>query len=409
MRPGALSKSFPRRTDPGHLCNRPMGFLRLALPNPPRTTQHGPGKRILKGFACMENNRKPFFPEEHGRPFIVPVFIPQSGCPHRCAFCNQQAITAATADLRTESVKTAIDRFLAYRRGEDRVTEISFYGGNFLGQNPETIQRLLETASGYVRSGQANGIRFSTRPDTVDAHRMAIISRYPVKTVELGAQSMDDYVLTLSKRGHSARDTVFAADLLKRSGYETGLQMMVGLPGDNDDAAMRTGRRIASLSPAFVRIYPALVIRGSRLEKWYRAGKYSPIPLEHCIRLLKSLCLLFSGNNIPVAKIGLQATDGLDSGKDLVAGPYHPALGQMVASEIFLDRAAARIKASREGFSAGLNLVVNPRMISTMRGQKNTNIARLEKMFPNAAPIGVIGDPEAGKNDVKTADAGERN
>lgn len=329
------------------------------------------------------------------RPFIVPVFIPQSGCPHRCVFCNQRAITGTAAALPDfDTLTEEISRFLAYRQDNRAATEISFFGGNFLGQDPGVIKTLLDVAAGFVRAGKANGIRFSTRPDTVDDERLTLLSDYPVRTIELGVQSMDDALLNLAGRGHSSRDTLDAVSLLKKHGYAIGLQMMVGLPGETEDAALDTGRQIASLGPDFVRIYPTLVIKGSLLEKWYLSGRYEPLSLDQCTLRVKRLFLLFSGKNIPVARIGLQANEGLDTGRDLVAGPYHPAMGQMVASGVLFDKAAASIASSGEAFTEGVDLVVHPRMISTMRGQKNGNIRRLKKRFPRIGPVNVIGDPD---------------
>lgn len=335
------------------------------------------------------------------RPFIVPVFLPQSGCPHQCVFCNQQALTGTDTGLPSvEVLEAEINRFLGYRRDSRANTEISFFGGNFLGQPPDTVTLLLALAEGFVRSGRAHGIRFSTRPDTIDKNRLALLSGYTVGTVEIGAQSMDDPVLNLSGRGHSSGDTARAVMHLKRAGYGVGLQMMVGLPGQSAASALDTGRRIAALEPDFVRIYPALVIRGSRLETWYKDGRYEPLDLDRCIALVKQLFLLFSDKGIPVIRIGLQANEGLDTGKDLVAGPYHPAMGQMVASEILFDKAVAAIASSGGDFAGGIHLIVHPRMISTMRGQKNVNIKRLQDHFPNLGPVRVIAGPNTAETDI---------
>lgn len=335
------------------------------------------------------------------RPFIVPVFLPQAGCPHRCVFCNQRALTGADAGLPSVDVLEAeINRFLGYRRDSRANTEISFFGGNFLGQPPDTVTMLLNIAEGFVRAGRAHGIRFSTRPDTIDGKRLTLLSGYTVGTVEIGAQSMDDYVLDLAGRGHSSADTARAVMHLKKAGYDTGLQMMVGLPGQSEASALDTGRRIAALEPDFVRIYPALVIRGSRLVTWYRDGRYEPLALDRCIALVKQLFLLFSEKGIPVIRIGLQANEGLDTGGDLVAGPYHPAMGQMVASEIFFDKAAAAIASSGGDFAGGIRLIVHPRMISTMRGQKNVNIKRLQNHFPRLGPVSVNACLNTAETDV---------
>ena len=349
-------------------------------------------------------------PDSKDRPFVIPVFLPQAGCPHQCVFCNQGAITGKrlqlpesremTPDFLAGYAKREIDRHLEYRRDARRQTEISFYGGNFLGLEKDAIRRLLETAAEYVRAGVVHGIRFSTRPDTVNRRSLALLSGYPVHTVELGVQSMDDSVLERSARGHSAKDSILAASLLKEASYRTGLQMMVGLPGESGHSAMETARSIISLAPNFVRIYPVLVVRGSPLEHLYRRGQYEPVNLERCIARVKDLFALFLANDIPVVRIGLQANTGFDSGGELVAGPYHPALGQMVVSGVLFDRAAKAIEALGIFPDKGAHVHVHPRMISTLRGQKNANIRRLERLFPGVVPIRVVPDPDAGYYDV---------
>jgi histone acetyltransferase (RNA polymerase elongator complex component) len=199
-------------------------------------------------------------PTPSKRPFIVPVFLPHAGCPHRCLFCNQHATTGQEDTLPSaRTVRKTITDFLAHRRDPTRFTEISFYGGNFLGLPPEQIQLLLATAAAFVHKGRVNGIRFSTRPDTIDAKRLDLIAPYPVTTIELGVQSMQDDVLERSARGHTADDTRRAVALLAGRPYALGLQMMVGLPGDTTASALATARQLAGLSPDFVRIYPAVV------------------------------------------------------------------------------------------------------------------------------------------------------
>ena len=242
--------------------------------------------------------------ESSVRPFIIPVFLPHMGCPHRCAFCNQAAITHSKQNkFPLERIDKYIDTFLNYSGKQRMPVQLAFYGGNFLGLKPDYIKSLLVTASQFVTAGRIDNIRFSTRPDTVDQQRLDLISDAPVLTVELGVQSMDDRVLALSKRGHKSSDTEKAVELLKKRGYEIGLQMMVGLPGDDKYKTFATGRRIAKLSPDFVRIYPAVVLENSLLAKWYRQGNYVPWSLGFCVSIVKELYLFFRKKNIPVIRM----------------------------------------------------------------------------------------------------------
>lgn len=316
-------------------------------------------------------------PSTKKSPFIVPVFIPHAGCPHRCIFCNQNATTGSNTALPSVSaVRKAIDEYLTYRKDNKRLTEISFYGGNFLGLPPEQIQLLLATATAYVRRGQAKGIRFSTRPDTIDADRLALIAPFPVRTIEIGVQSMNDNVLSTSRRGHTSEDTRRAMALLQGLPYQVGVQMMVGLPGDTGATALATGRQLASLAPDFVRIYPTLVFRDSALAQWYHQAEYEPLSLDEAVILTADLYEMFRRNDIPVIRMGLQATDDLRTETHLIAGPFHPAFGELVQALLWQNAISQHI--GKTGLKGGEVLIeVPPRLLSQVKGQHDDNIIAL--------------------------------
>ena len=77
-----------------------------------------------------------------------------------------------------------------------------------------------------IAAGRLSGVRCSTRPDAIDPPTLERLRRHAVRTIELGAQSMDNAVLCASARGHTAEDTVRAAKLVKDAGFELILQMM---------------------------------------------------------------------------------------------------------------------------------------------------------------------------------------
>ena len=315
------------------------------------------------------------------RPFIVPVFIPHAGCPHQCAFCNQILISDRSDPMPSEEdVAADISRFLTYQQPHHEAPQISFYGGTFLGIEKEKILAFLGVATRFVTRGQAAGIRFSTRPDTITAAMLDLIQRFPVKTIELGVQSMDDGVLRLSQRGHTALDTRRSVKLLKEHSYAIGLQMMVGLPGQDESSAMTTALEIAGLLPDFVRIYPTIVLKNSRLETWYQNGTYEPLALDAAVNQVKNLYGFFREKQIPVIRMGLQASESLDFDGTVVAGPYHPAFGHLVHSEIFFDKAAAELTPETTPIHKTV-FFVHPSSISKMRGLKNANIKRLKTIF----------------------------
>ncbi|MBW2367089.1 MAG: radical SAM protein [Deltaproteobacteria bacterium] len=328
------------------------------------------------------------------KPLIVPVFIPNAGCPHRCVFCNQSTITGmSAAHLSPKFVEHQIESFLAGCRISSRRVQIAFYGGNFLGLDKSDVIRLLSVASGYVTKGIAHSLRFSTRPDTIDSDRLESISGFPVATVELGVQSMNDTVLARANRGHGACDTRAAVTSLKRAGYEIGLQLMVGLPGDTATACLQSARETVALKPDFVRIYPTLVIAGSALARFYAQGRYRPWTLEKSVSTVKQMMGVFARNAIPVIRMGLQPTADLIAGSSIIAGPFHPSFGHLVKSEIYFDRAMTQIQQIRDPLGSPVTLWVHPRSVSQMQGLNKSNIKRLALAL-DIETVSVKGDPD---------------
>jgi histone acetyltransferase (RNA polymerase elongator complex component) len=325
------------------------------------------------------------------RPFIIPIFLPHAGCPHQCVFCNQISVTGVERDIVSpEKVERQIREFLEFNQNDRRPVQAAFYGGNFLGMGKESVKRMLNLATKFVKNKAIDSIRFSTRPDTIDRDRMDMIKNYPIATVEIGVQSMDDRVLAIVKRGHSADDTERAVSMLKDRRCQIGLQMMVGLPEEDETGSLSTAYRIGELEPDFVRIYPTVVLKNSLLARWYENGTYRPWSLERTVDHVKTLYLFFKERNIPVIRMGLQAAEDLDSGAAVLAGPYHPAFGHMVHSKIFLDMAVAIVKARGTSCDT-VSLKVHPRSISKMRGLNNNNVDILIKRF-NIKNLEIIPD-----------------
>ena len=362
----------------GFILNKPKSVLRSYPGAMHLEANQHPASRIQKS-------------ETRSKPFIIPVFLPNIGCPHQCAFCNQGAITGIKQKIPSpEKLHQIVNNFFKYK-GKDRdLIQIAFFGGNFLGLRAAHIQSLLHEAGKFVAAGKVDSLRFSTRPDTINNETLDILTTFPVSTIELGVQSMDDQVLAMSKRGHTSADTTKAVRLLKKRNYEIGLQMMVGLPGDDKSKAQLTGQKIADMSPDFVRIYPTVVFPGSLLARWYEHGKYTPIPLEQCITLVKNLYLLFRKNDIKVIRMGLQASENFEKDAEILAGPYHPAFGHLVFSQIFLDMATAILE-SEVSARDEVWIKVHPRSISKMRGIKNKNIETLKRKY-NIKSIKIIPD-----------------
>lgn len=258
---------------------------------------------------------------------IIPIFIPFAGCPNRCVFCDQEGITGKGEMPSVDDVAGAIESHLATWKGRGE-KEAAFYGGTFTALPVETQRRYLEAAFRYVRSGALDSLRVSTRPDCVSSETIELLMAYGVKTVELGVQSMDEDVLRLSGRGHGVHDSILAVRLLKEHGLAIGLQFMPGLPGDTEATTIKTAKEIIALRPAFARVYPALVLRGTALHRMYLDGQYSPWPLDEMVRVCERILALFNQAGIPIVRMGLHPTTELR--ESIVDGPYHPSFRQLV-------------------------------------------------------------------------------
>ncbi len=337
------------------------------------------------------------------KPFIIPLFIPHMGCPHRCVFCNQTSITGHNdGSLSPQQIRETISEFLGFKGKNRGSVEVAFYGGNFLGLPESYRQSLLDEAQGFVEKGQVNSIRFSTRPDTITSDALDALAPYAVRVVEVGAQSMDDIVLSLSRRGHTAVDTRNAVKLLKDRGLWVGLQIMPGLPGDTPESILETGRGVAELKPDFVRIYPTVVVKNTVLEKWYNSGRYKPLSLADAIGLTKRLYLVFKARDILVIRMGLQATGSLLETGVVVAGPFHPAFGHLVHSAVFLDIATRELE-RQETVSRKVALKVHPHDVPKVKGLKNHNIKKLILRF-ELEELQVLSDPAVSEDTVRVVE-----
>ncbi len=316
----------------------------------------------------------------------ISLFVPHAGCPHQCSFCNQKTISGSVVPLTAEqTVKTLTE---AAQSGLNPAnTEIAFFGGSFTAIERDYMISLLEAAYPFIENGTFYGIRVSTRPDAISADILEILKKYGVTSVELGAQSTDDTVLTLNNRGHSRADIFNAAELIKQAGISLGLQMMTGLYGDTPEKCIKTAEDIIRMRPDTVRIYPTITLEGTYLAELYRAGEYAPQTIDEATDLCAVLLKMFHDENITVIRLGLHSGGNVDEG--YVAGPYHPAFGEICDSKIYLQQAKELlINKFGEQHTDVCSLTktpapvlyVNDREISKMIGQKRSNLAALARM-----------------------------
>ena len=312
----------------------------------------------------------------------IAIFIPHLGCPFRCCFCQQQKISATQRHPSLPQVQAIIETALLTIPSESEV-EVAFFGGTFTSL-PEKLQDdYLQCAQPYLQNGQIKGIRLSTRPDAIDINRLGALQQRGVTTIELGVQSLNDEVLSLSGRGYRSDQVLAASEMIHTTGIRLGIQLMVGLPGDNWQRDVETTRQTIALAPAMVRIYPTLVIAGTELEQEFRAGNYLPLGLEEAVDITASMYGLFTRDQIPVIRMGLHPSEELQHSDTVVAGPFHPAFGELVLQKIALDQARCLLKNYLSPMDSGqvATLYCPPREYSQLVGPGRSNIAALQTEF----------------------------
>ncbi len=295
------------------------------------------------------------------RKYNLPIFIPHLGCPHDCAFCNQKKITGRDSDITPHQVEEMIKEYLSTTE-ESSLVEIAFFGGSFTGIDMALQEEFLKAANKF--SEKICGIRLSTRPDYISEEILDLLMKYSVTEIELGAQSSDDEVLYINRRGHTFEDTKKAAEMIKARGIGLGLQMMLGMAGSNEEKDIKTAKDLIALKPDSTRIYPTLVLSGTALEKM----DYEPYSLERAVSVAAEVIELFRANNVKILRIGLHDSEDLQKGS-VIKGPYHPAFGELAESRIWRNKIEKLIK--EVSFDGRVECL--PSEVSKVIGHKKSN------------------------------------
>jgi histone acetyltransferase (RNA polymerase elongator complex component) len=312
---------------------------------------------------------------------IIPFFIMNRGCPHRCLFCNERLTAGDHPERITEpAFSQTVYGYLDGARRKSGPIKIAFYGGTFTGMDRSEQRRLLELAAPFLREGAVGGIRISTRPDEINREGLALLEAFGVTTIEVGAQSLDDEVLLRSRRGHTAADTARALVLLKERGFATGVHVMAGLPGDSPDRFAHTIGKVIALGPDMVRIHPTIVLRDTLLADAFREGRYLPLTLAEAVEQGKNALKKLTAAGIPVIRLGLQTTRELEEPGAVVAGPFHPAFRTLVESALLREMAASLLTAAGPGGEHAA-FTLPPADVSNFSGQHRENLIALKERF----------------------------
>jgi len=133
------------------------------------------------------------------------------------------------------------------------------------------------------------GITVETRPDWAKESHVDHMLSMGVTRVEVGVQNIYDDIYELVNRGHTVQDVVEATRILKDSGLKVVYHMMPGLPGSNFERDLRAFKTIFSdpqFKPDMLKIYPCLVLKGTKAYEWWRKGEYKPYTTEEAANLI---------------------------------------------------------------------------------------------------------------------------
>lgn len=323
--------------------------------------------------------------------YIIPIFVPHEGCPHNCVFCNQDRITGLKDTVTTEIVRKTIDEYLETIKNKEATIEVSFFGGTFTAIREKKQREFLEIAKEYKDKKLINKIRLSTRPDAINDYILTYLKEYSVDIIELGVQSLDDEILRKAGRGHSVLDVKNASELIKNYGFILGHQIMPGLPGDTFETDIKTTKLSINMKPDICRIYPSLVIKDTPMEEMYYRGEYTPYSLDQAVEISGTMYELYRENNITVIRIGLQPTESINEGGDIVAGPFHPAFRELVEGSLISNLIIKNIKESDK-----LIININPKDISKLYSNKK----KYFNMIKNK-DISVIQNPKIDRGSIE--------
>lgn len=301
---------------------------------------------------------------------IIPIFIPHVGCPNQCIFCNQKKISGEKLASH-DDVERQINKYLHLLKPE-RENEAAFFGGSFTGLELSLQERLFAPVDKLFADGIIRKIRVSTRPDYIDEEKLIFLKKHNVNLVELGVQSLDNAVLKLAERGHNAEAVYSAVALLKKYNFEVCIQLMVGMMGQSEQSFKETIERVIDLKPNYVRLYPMIVVKDTPLEKIFYDKEFEPMELEAAVDLGAWAWERFEENGIKVIRLGLQADEELCGG-NIVAGPYHPAYGEMVYGRYYRNKLTPKIKNILELGARQIILDVPTKLESKVRGLGNCN------------------------------------
>jgi elongator complex protein 3 len=254
---------------------------------------------------------------------VIAVMTKPQPCPQPepCAYCPggpTQGVPQSYTGHEPAAMRGSQNSYDPYRQVQSRIrqltaighrvdkVELIVMGGTFpatpLEYQTWFIQRCLDAITGKksanLEDAKAHaetsrirnvGITVETRPDWCKQPHVDAMLDMGVTRVEIGVQNPSDELYRVAGRAHTVADVIEAARVAKDAGLKIVYHLMPGMPGSNparDLAAFKQVFTDSAFKPDMIKIYPCLVIAGTKAYDWYGEGAYKPYTTEEAAELV---------------------------------------------------------------------------------------------------------------------------
>ncbi len=161
----------------------------------------------------------------------------------------------------------------------------------FDAMNRVDTESLEEAQALNERANSRNvGLVIETRPTDINPRTLRRMRQLGVTKVQMGAQALDDRILSLNQRGHTVEDTHYAVALLRAAGFKIVLHWMPNLLGATPESDRMDFTRLWSdLCPDEIKIYPTQLLANAELYQYWQRGDYFPYTTEELINLIADI------------------------------------------------------------------------------------------------------------------------
>jgi elongator complex protein 3 len=260
--------------------------------------------RSISGVSVLTVMVKPY-PCPHGRCTYCPGG-PQTGTPS--AYTGKEPASARALQCNYdpyEQVKTRIKQLREIGHEVDKV-ELIIFGGTLTSYPKDYLRWFITSCLNAISGAEAltledaqavaenaqirvSDIAMETRPDWCKEPHVDLMLELGATRVELGVQTVYDDIYELVNRGHTVNDVVNATRIAKDAGFSVVFHCMPNLPGSDYERDLDAFKKIFTdeqFMPDAIKIYPTLVLEGTKLYEMWRQGEYKPYPFEQIVELI---------------------------------------------------------------------------------------------------------------------------